>query len=93
MSLPSPINRSNSTNNFQSNRKENSFLKNMNIRRANRNVLYQNLKKLENFKTFENIHPKETDWKKDIKDYEKEKKNFEEHCNLNLEINNKIFSF
>ena len=91
MSLPSPINRSNSINNFQSERKENSFLKNMNIRRANRNVLYQNLKKLENFKTFENIHPKETDWKKDIKDYEKEKKNLKWGFNSPVKYYTKLY--
>ena len=74
MSSLTPINRSNSTNNFHSDKNKNPSLEYMNIRRSNKNILYQNLKKLENFKTFDNINIKETDWKRDIKDYEKEKK-------------------
>ena len=66
MSTITPINRSNSTNNFHSDKNKNPSLEYMNIRRSNKNILYQNLKKLENFKTFDNINIKETDWKKDL---------------------------
>ena len=67
----SPIKILNSDNNSN----ENSFLKNMGIRRATKNISYQSLKKLAHSKTFDNIQPKETDWKKDIIDYEQDKKN------------------
>ena len=53
---------------------ENSFLKYMDIRRSNRNPSYINIKKLTHSKTFDDIQPKETDWKKDVNDYEQEKK-------------------
>ena len=53
---------------------ESSFDKLNSITRSNNNISYQNLKKLAHSQTFEHIIPKETDWKKDINDYVREKK-------------------
>ena len=52
-----------------------SLYNSMNIRRANGNELYRKIKRLSNSKTFENIYKNETDWSKDIINYETEKKN------------------
>ena len=68
--MNSPLKINTNENNFD----EYPFLKYMDIRRSNRNISYQNLKKLIHSQTFNDIHPKETDWKKDINDYEQEKK-------------------
>ena len=75
MSSLTPFNSSIKILNSDNNSNENSFLKNMGIRRATKNISYQSLKKLAHSKTFDNIQPKETDWKKDIIDYEQDKKN------------------
>ena len=53
---------------------ENSLFKNIDVRRTNKNELYRSMKKLANSQTFDNIYGKNTNWKQDIKDYEKEKK-------------------
>ena len=82
MSTITPINRSNLSKKFplklfetdNSNLIESSFLKYMDLRRANNNIIYQKIKRLINSQTFDNISPKETDWKNDINNYEKDKK-------------------
>ena len=66
MSTITPINRSNLSKKFllklfetdNSNLIESSFLKYMDLRRANNNIIYQKIKKLINSQTFDNISPK-----------------------------------
>ena len=81
MSSFSPMNKNNLSNDLplkifdiDNTKNENSFLRYMNLNKANKNESYQNIKKLAHSQTFDNITPKNTDWINDIKDYEKEKK-------------------
>ena len=81
MSSVSPINQKTSDkdtkalNTFDNNDESKNFLiKYMNIRRANKNLLYKKLKKIKNSQTFDNIYPKKINWKKDTTKYEQEKK-------------------
>ena len=61
---------------FNNNEESKNFLiKYMNVRRANKNLLYRKLKKIKNYQTFDNIYPNKINWKKDITKYEQEKKN------------------
>ena len=62
-------------NTFDNNDESKNFLiKYMNVRRANKNLLYRRLKKIKNYQTFDNIYPNKINWKKDITKYEQEKK-------------------
>ena len=62
---------------FNNNEESKNFLiKYMNVRRANKNLLYQKLKKIKNSQTFDNIYPTKINWKKDITKYEQGKKKF-----------------
>ena len=76
-----PMNKNNLSNdlplkifNVDNTTNDNSFLKYMNLSKANKNESYQNIKKLSHSQIIDNITPKNTDWKNDIKYYEKEKK-------------------
>ena len=81
MSLPLPIcqksleNDNKPLTSFDNNdENKNILIKYMNVRRANKNPLYQKIKKIKNSQTFDNIYPTKINWKKDLAKYEQEKK-------------------
>ena len=81
MSSPSPICQKSLDNDSvflknldNNNENKNLLIKYMNVRRANKNPLYQKIKKIKNSQTFDNIYPTKINWKKDIAKYEQEKK-------------------